>query len=89
KDFLEGRRETFGDHGTICYYAEEDLADIPDTCRRVTGNHKFRYDGISITEDGYLTFGENAMEQLLNAGKSIKLLVISNSGTVWSAEVRN
>lgn len=87
KDFLEGRRETFGDHGTICYYAEDELSDIPDTCRRVTGNHKFRYDGISITEDGYLTFAENAMEQLLDAGKTIRLLVLFNSGIMYTASV--
>ena len=87
KDFLEGRRETFGDHGTICYYAEDELSDIPDTCRRVTGNHKFRYDGISVTEDGYLAFEDNAMEKLLNEGKSVKLLIIYNSGIMYTADV--
>ena len=88
KDFLEGRREKFGAHGSILYYAEEELSEIPDTCRRVTANHKFRYDGITVTEDGYLTFAENAMEQLLAEGRSVKLMVLTNSGTVWTADVR-
>lgn len=86
-DFQENKRASFGQHGTICYYAEDELTDIPDTCRRVTANHVFRYDGIGITPEGYLTFEEEALEKLLAAGKRVRLLVLDNCDTVYTASV--
>ena len=87
QDFQEGKRQNFGQHGTICYYAEDELTDIPDTCRRVTANHVFRYDGIGVTPEGYLTFEEEALEKLLAAGKRVRLLVLDNCDTVYTASV--
>ena len=86
-DFQENKRASFGQHGTICYYAEDELTDIPDTCRRVTANHVFRYDGIGVTPEGYLTFEEEALEKLLAAGKRLRLLVLDNCDTVYTASV--
>lgn len=86
-DFQENKRASFGQHGTICYYAEDELTDIPDTCRRVTANHVFRYEGIGITPEGYLTFEEEALEKLLAAGKRVRLLVLDNCDTVYTASV--
>ena len=86
-DFQENKRASFGQHGTICYYAEDELTDIPDTCRRVTANHVFRYDGIGITPEGYLTFEEETLEKLLAAGKRVRLLVLDNCDTVYTASV--
>ena len=86
-DFQENKRASFGQHGTICYYAEDELTDIPDTCRRVTANHVFRYDGIGVTPEGYLTFEEEALEKLLAAGKRVRLLVLDNCDTVYTASV--
>ena len=86
-DFQENNRASFGQHGTICYYAEDELTDIPDTCRRVTANHVFRYDGIGVTPEGYLTFEEEALEKLLAAGKRVRLLVLDNCDTVYTASV--
>lgn len=86
-DFQENKRASFGQHGTICYYAEDELTDIPDTCRRVTANHVFRYDGIGVTSEGYLTFEEEALEKLLAAGKRVRLLVLDNCDTVYTASV--
>ena len=84
-DFLEGKRKLFGQHGTICYYAEDELTSIPNTCKRVTANHLFRYNGIGITEEGYLTFENDEMSLLLAEGKTVKLLVLDNCGTVYTA----
>lgn len=84
-DFLQKRRERFGSHGTICYYIEDELAELPEGCRRVTANHIFHYDGFSITEDGFLTFEGNTLTHLLKEGKKVTLLVLNNSGTVWIA----
>ena len=86
-DFQENKRASFGQHGTICYYAEDERTDIPDTCRRVTANHVFRYDGIGVTPEGYLTFEEEALEKLLAAGKRVRLLVLDNCDTVYTASV--
>lgn len=86
-DFQENKRASFGQHGTICYYAEDELTDIPNTCRRVTANHVFRYDGIGVTPEGYLTFEEEALEKLLAAGKRVRLLVLDNCDTVYTASV--
>ncbi len=86
-DFQENKRASFGQHGTICYYAEDELTDIPDTCRRVTANHVFRYDGIGVTPEGYLTFEEEALEKLLAAGKRVRLLFLDNCDTVYTASV--
>lgn len=86
-DFQENKRASFGQHGTICYYAEDELTDIPDTCRRVTANHVFRYEGIGITPEGYLTFEEETLEKLLAAGKRVRLLVLDNCDTVYTASV--
>lgn len=86
-DFQEGKRASFGQHGTICYYAEDELTEIPDTCRRVTANHVFRYQGIGITPEGYLTFEDQALEALLSAGKKVRLLVLDNCDTVYTASV--
>lgn len=87
-DFLTGRRESFGDHGTICYYVHGETTEIPAACRRVTANHVFRYDGISITKEGFLSFKDDEMDRLLKEGKVISLFVINNSGAAWTAEVR-
>lgn len=85
QDFLEGKRSIFGQHGTICYYADDELTSLPNTCRRVTANHVFRYAGIGVTAEGYLTFEGDAMGELLRAGKQVKLLVLDNCDTVYTA----
>ncbi len=86
-DFLENKRSCCGQHGTICYYAEDELTEIPDTCRRVTANHVFRYQGIGITPEGYLTFEEEAMGKLAAQGKKVRLMVLDNCDTVYTAAV--
>ena len=85
QDFQEGKRQNFGQHGTICYYAEDETTPIPSSCRRVTANHVFRYQGIGVTEEGYLTFANDDMTRLLESGKSVKLLVLDNCDTVYTA----
>ena len=87
-DFLKNRREEFGSHGTICYYVEDELVPLPDGCRRVTSNHVFHYEGFTVTADGYLTFPDGTLTRLLQEGKKVTLYVISNSGTMWTAECR-
>ena len=87
QDFQEGKRKTFGQHGTICYYAEDEQTAIPNTCKRVTANHAFRYTGIGITEEGYLTFENDDMSKLLAEGKTVRLLVLDNCDTVYTAGV--
>jgi len=87
-NFLEKRRERFGSHGTICYYIEGDEVSLPDTCRRVTANHVFHYDGFSITEDGCLTFENDSLTRILSEGRKITLYVINNSGTMWIADCK-
>ena len=87
-NFLEERRARFGSHGTICYYIVGDEVSLPDTCRRVTANHFFHYSGFSVTEDGCLTFEDDAMTKLLAEGKEVKLYVINNSGTMWIADCK-
>ena len=84
-DFQEGKRKSFGQHGTICYYVEDELTAIPNTCKRVTANHVFRYSGINVTEEGYLTFENDEMSTLLAEGKTVKLLVLDNCDTVYTA----
>lgn len=84
-DFQEGKRASFGQHGTICYYADDELTPLPNTCKRVTANHAFRYSGITVTEEGYLTFEEDEMTQLLEQGKTVRLLVLDNCDTVYTA----
>ena len=84
-DFQEGKRKSFGQHGTICYYVEDELTAIPNTCKRVTANHVFRYSGIDVTEEGYLTFENDEMSTLLAEGKTVKLLVLDNCDTVYTA----
>ena len=85
-DFGEGRRKVFGQHGTICYFIEGDETELPCTCRRSTANHVFRYDGFTITEEGYLRFDEAAMELLFAEGRGFTLYVIDNSGTMYTAQ---
>ena len=84
-DFQEGKRKIFGQHGTICYYVEDELTAIPNTCKRVTANHVFRYSGISVTEEGYLSFENDEMSTLLAEGKAVKLLVLDICDTVYTA----
>ena len=85
-DFLKNRREEFGSHGTVCWFIEDELVELPADCRRVTANHKFRYDGFTITPDGYLTFEKDQLTRLLQEGRRVTLYVINNSGTMWTAE---
>ena len=85
QDFQEGKRASFGQHGTICYYAEDALTELPNTCRRVTANHVFRYTGIDVTEEGYLTFAQDEVSKLLAEGRNVKLLVLDNCDTVYTA----
>lgn len=84
-DFLQGRRQTFGQHGTICYYAADERSPLPKTCRRVTANHVFRYEGIGVTDEGYLTFADEGVRAMLAGGKQVKLLVLDNCDTVYTA----
>lgn len=85
-DFLKEPREVFGNHGTICWYVEDEQVELPEDCRRVTANHKFRYDGFSITPDGFLTFEKDQLTRLLKEGRKVMFYVINNSGTMWTAE---
>lgn len=87
-DFLERRRERFGSHGTICYYVDDEPIEVPEPCRRVTANHQFYYDGFNITAEGYLTFDNGHLTNLLKSGKKVTLYVINNSGTVWTANYK-
>lgn len=87
-DFLMERRQEFGSHGTICYYVEDEQVPLPETCRRVTANHRFYYEGIHITPDGCLTFEKSRLTNLLKEGRRVTLYVINNSGTMWTAECR-
>ena len=82
-DFLKDRRETYGGHGTICYYIHDEEIELPETCRRVTANHKFYYDGFTVTPDGFLTFQKNRLTRILQEGRKVTLYVINNSGTMW------
>lgn len=84
-DFLEGKRQNFGQHGSICYYAEDELTELPNTCKRVTANHAFRYKGISVTAEGYLTFEDDDIGALLRNGKKVRLYVLDNCDTVYCA----
>ncbi len=86
-DFQQDKRKAFGQHGTICYYAEDERTAIPNTCKRVTANHVFRYTGISVSEDGYLSFADDALSRLLAQGKAVRLLVLDNCDTVYTASV--
>ena len=85
-DFLQEKRTALGQHGTICYYAEEETTALPNTCRRVTANHVFRYDGIAVTPEGYLTFPDDGMNTLLAEGKKVRLVVLDNCDTVYEAQ---
>ena len=85
QDFQQDKRKTFGQHGTICYYADDEITAIPNTCKRVTANHAFRYTGITVTEEGYLSFEGDDMSKLLAEGKTVKLLVLDNCDTVYTA----
>ena len=85
QDFQQDKRKAFGQHGTICYYADDEVTSIPNTCKRVTANHAFRYTGITVTEEGYLTFENDDMSKLLAEGKTVKLLVLDNCDTVYTA----
>ncbi len=84
-DFQQGKRKDFGQHGTICYYAEDEVTAIPNSCKRCTANHVFRYTGIGVTEEGYLTFEGDDMSKLLAEGKRVRLLVLDNCDTVYTA----
>lgn len=84
-DFLENRRQTFGQHGTICYFLENEESKLPASCRRVTANHTFRYDGFSITADGCLQFTDETMGLLFGGGQPFTLYMIDNSGTMYTA----
>ena len=64
---------------------EDELTAIPNTCKRVTANHVFRYKGVGVTEEGYLTFENDEMSTLLAEGKTVKLLVLDNCDTVYTA----
>ncbi|MBR5538188.1 MAG: C39 family peptidase [Clostridia bacterium] len=85
QDFQENKRKVHGQHGTICYYADDEITAIPNTCKRVTANHAFRYTGITVTEEGYLSFENDDMSKLLAQGKTVKLLVLDNCDTVYTA----
>ena len=86
-DFQQDKRKSHGQHGTICYYADDEITSIPNTCKRVTANHAFRYTGIGVTEEGYLTFENDEMSKLLAEGKTVKLFVLDNCDTVYTASV--
>ena len=85
QDFQENKRKAHGQHGTICYYADDEITAIPNTCKRVTANHAFRYTGITVNEEGYLSFENDDMSKLLAEGKTVKLLVLDNCDTVYTA----
>ena len=84
-DFQQDKRKAHGQHGTICYFADDEITAVPNTCKRVTANHAFRYTGITVNEEGYLSFENDDMSKLLAEGKTVKLLVLDNCDTVYTA----
>lgn len=77
--FTEEPRKCFG-HGTIFWTAENDWRPLPEGVRRVTGNLKSRYEGISVTEEGYLRFAPGTLDTVLDGGLTATVHVIDNSG---------
>ena len=78
-DFMDEPRKCFG-HGTIFYTYEGDWRALPDGVRRMTGNLRSRYDGFSITEEGYLRFEPGVLESALGQDRTITVHVIANDG---------
>lgn len=77
--FTEKPRECFG-HGTIFWTAENDWRPLPDGVLRRTGNLNSRYDGFSVTEDGFLRFEQGTVDKVLSDGLTVTVHVIDNSG---------
>ena len=85
QNFTEKPRAAFGGHGTLAMFVPGEETPLADGVRRVTANHVFYYDRITVSEDGYLQFREGMVPELLAAGTPPTVYVIFNDGSMYTA----
>jgi len=78
-DFCAEPRRT-PEHGTIFCTLEGDWRPLPEGVRRMTGNLAGRYEGLSVTPEGWLRFENDIPARAAREGKTFTVHVIGNTG---------
>ncbi|MBO4880480.1 MAG: C39 family peptidase [Firmicutes bacterium] len=86
-DFLREKRKTFGGHGTMYWYCEDELSELTPQTKRCTANHTFHYEGVLVTPDGKVWVEGDYFSRLKAKGKTIVFGVIENSGIHYIAKI--
>ena len=86
-DFLREKRRTFGGHGTMYWYCEDDLSDLDPPVRRCTANHTFHYEGLLVTPDGKVWIEGDMFRRLREKGRIVVFGAVENSGVHYIARV--
>lgn len=86
-DFLREKRKTFGGHGTMYWYCEDDLSELTEQTKRCTANHVFHYEGVLVTPDGDVWIEGDYFSRLKAKGKTIVFGAVENSGVHYIAKL--
>ena len=86
-DFLREKRKTFGGHGTMYWYCEDDLSELTDQTKRCTANHNFHYEGVLVTPDGDVWIEGDYFNRLKARGKTVVFGAVENSGLHYIAKL--
>ena len=86
-DFLREKRKTFGGHGSMYWYCEDDWSERSEQTARCTANHNFHFEGILLTPDGDIWIEGDMFNRLKAKGKSIVFGAVENSGVHYIARL--
>ena len=86
-DFLRGKREVFGGHGTMYWYCEDDLSELEPQTKRCEANHNFLYEGVLVTPSGDVGIEGDMFRRLKGKGKTIVFGAVENSGVHYIAKL--
>ena len=86
-DFLRDKRKTFGGHGTMYWYCEDDFSELTEQTKRCGANYNFHYEGVLVTPDGKIWIEGDYFSRLKAKGKTIVFGAVDNSGVHYIARI--
>ena len=86
-DFLRDKRKTFGGHGTMYWYCEDDPSELTEQTKRCGANYNFHYEGVLVTPDGKVWIEGDYFNRLKAKGKTIVFGAVDNSGVHYIARI--
>ncbi len=86
-DFLRDKRKTFGGHGTMYWYCEDDFSELTEQTKRCGANYNFHYEGVLVTPDGKIWIEGDYFNRLKAKGKTVVFGAVDNSGVHYIARV--